>query len=466
MGVAFAAVIMNRHLTLVLFAAMTVAACSGGSGGSSSASTSTTGAVHVVLDTATGSESLVQFQVGAAALEYADGTTTPNVLAEDRMVTFADPSGEVDGLLLRSVPSGEYRALHLMLVPGGGVVTHADGSTSSASGPVDLTLPINGGLSHSASGRSWLVIGHDAAPPASAPGALTWSPVMSGRVDGADVVVADLGVVALTSPSVVTTFERADGPMELAFADGCSFTDDDGDTFDDRGSFLASMHDSDELRVTGSLSRDGRCRTSSVRRSRGTDAPRLLGRITEIFAASSSFTMNVQAEVRRGERRLLLPPVDVLVRAATARIHRSDDHTVVAFADLAIGGLVKVKSASRTPVAGGPDEVVASEIEAPGAAVAMQPEWEGAVQSVDVAAGVIVVVPRHDDPIVIGGVVVAQVTVRTTATTRVIRRERNGGGESTIGLADIVPGADRIWWRGAVSGPSIVDASSVRVRAE
>jgi hypothetical protein len=96
----------------------------------------------------------------------------------------------------------------------------------------------------------------------------------------------------------------------------------------------------------------------------------------------------------------------------------------------------------------------------------MQPEWEGRVQSVDASVHTIVVVPRNDDPIIVLGVSVPQVTLTVGAGTFIERRAQSGGGDLTIGIGDIVPGQDRIWWRGIVTGPTTIDANWVRVREE
>ncbi|MBZ0153388.1 MAG: hypothetical protein K8J09_17825, partial [Planctomycetes bacterium] len=193
----------------------------------------------------------------------------------------------------------------------------------------------------------------------------------------------------------------------------------------------------------------------------------LLGRITELRPLETSFVFEVQAELRRnGERRLLDPRVEVLVRAAGARLHRSGGHVVMAFADLLVGDFAKVEFTQRTPVPGDRDEVLAREIEVPGAALMPSPEWQGFVTAVDVGAGTIMVGPWHDDPIVIEGVVVTSVVVSVGAETTIERKAQGGGGRTPIGLGDVLAGGDRIWWRGEVTGPQAVAARWVRVRAE
>jgi hypothetical protein len=88
------------------------------------------------------------------------------------------------------------------------------------------------------------------------------------------------------------------------------------------------------------------------------------------------------------------------------------------------------------------------------------------VQAVRVAGNTITVVPRHDDPIFVNGVSVPQVDVVLTPGMRIVRRAEEGGGETTILIDGVVPGQDRIWWRGTVTGPTTIAATRVRVRED
>jgi len=258
-----------------------------------------------------------------------------------------------------------------------------------------------------------------------------------------------------------------DAPLQLEFEAGCSFEDEQGHG-GGRDDFLRGLGRGDDVSVEGDLHHDGRCVARQVRRhGRGNDGPRLLGRITELRPAAQAFVMAVHAEVRRGDRRLLSTPVTVLVLADAARIHRSHTAGSLTFAELEVGQLAKVEWTTRTPVAGGLEEVRAREIEVTsGAGVSMRPEWEGSVQSVDLTLRQIVVVPRHDDRIVVNGQSVQQVVVHVDPALAIERRQREVSGRATIGLSDIVPGQDRIWWRGTVVGPASIDATFVRVRQD
>jgi hypothetical protein len=448
---------------------LALVACGGGGGAGVTPAAGSASTVQVVVDTATGGDCLVQFQVAAAQLASADGTRTGNLLREPQLVTWSDPSGEVSGLQLLGVPRGEYAALHLLLVPGSGAALAADGGVRPLGyAGTELTVPIADGLQHADPGSSWIVLGHNAAPDVIVEaGGLRWVPEFAGRTDDGPVELAGLRPLVVQNGGVTASMPAAgDALLRIEFAPDCTFGDDQSNSYGGRGDFLAGLSQADELRVRGELGRDRRCLVRHARRGRGSDGPRLLGRILELRPAATSFVMRVQAEVRRGERRLLATPVEVVVRCAQARLQRPDSRVRLAFEDLAVGQLAKVKWTSRT-VENGVTIVVAREVEVTsGPGEPMQPEWQGRVQSVDVAAGRIVVVPRNDDPIVIGGVSVPEVVVLVDGDTVLQRRERQGPGRFAIELGDIVAGEDRIWFRGRVTGPATVDAVWVRVRQE
>lgn len=456
------------HITKLLSVVLLPLAACGHGGGSATGAVSPNGApgsVHVVLETATGSDALVQFQVAAVALERSDGSMTGNLLPSPEMVTFADPSGEIDGLTLANVPTGDYASLHFVVAPGSGVALYPDGRTAPVGTAVDLAVPLDSGLQHTATGRSWLCVGQNGSlPPVAGAGNRDWTPTMSGRADGSSLTVDGVRIAAVQAPTMVAQVGVVDdGALQVEFGAGCVFDDHPVG----RDDFLRRSARGDDLSCDGELHRDGRFVASRVRRGgHNNDGPRLLGRITELRPAASSFVLRVQAEVRRGGRRLLPVPEDVLVDASTARIHGSDHRRTFSFGDLVVGQLAKVEWSSRTPRPGSLELVVAREIEVTSGSVPMRPEWEGAVQGVDLVTNTIVVVPRGNDPIVVLGQSLTSVDVHVGVGVPIERRERNGPGRSSIGLPDILPGIDRIWWRGTVTGAAAIDASSVRVRRD
>jgi hypothetical protein len=345
----------------------------------------------------------------------------------------------------------------------------AAGEHRSLGASNSLDIPIRDSLLHDAGGHSWLVVGHEVGETVQGSGSTwTFAPSMAARVDGSHHAVAGLHTERVQGERLWVSQPGADDAvLEVEFADDCSWSDDESRSFGSRGEFLTGLGREHELHVAGELHRDGRLVAHHAHRGAGNENPRLLGRITALDAATTSFTLRVQAEVRRGEIQLLAAPVDVRVLAAGARLEQDDSQAVLAFAALAIGDLAKVKWTSRTAVAGQLDDVVAQEVEVtPGAGAPLQVEWEGRVQTVDVPNNRIVVQPRGDDPIVINGVSVPQATLTVTASTVLLRRANSGGGEAAIGLGGIVPGQDRIWWRGTVTGPAAVAATWVRVRQQ
>lgn len=457
-----------RHL--VLCSMLVLAACSGGGNSPSTGAqpTPNQGAVRLVVDTATAADGLVQFLVIGAVFGAENGGTTGNLLAQPELVTFADPTGDGAGLVLPYVPAGEYDTLQLVLAPGSGSVLFADGKFAPLAGPLQLDVTLPDGLRHDGSRDSWVVIGDNGGSTAvTTASGWSWQPQFVGRFDPAQVDVVLVDPVVLEGGEVVATAPIVAGFLTVELTPGCGFADEWANEPMSRGAFLRDLDRSDELRVTGELQRDGRIRASRVSRGRGHGGPRLLGRIVELRPATTSFVLRVRAEVGTGKVRLVEPPVDVLVLAAEARIARPNRHVYLAFGDLAVDALVKVKVRSRTEVPGGLPELVASEIEVPGGDGGhRQPEWTGLVQSVDLVARTIVVVPRPGKQIVVGGQTLASVEVAVAVDTPIQRRERRGPGRYPIGLDGILPGQDRIAWRGEVTGPAAIAATWLQVRLE
>lgn len=458
-----------RILLLPLsFLLLAVAACGSGSNGANAAP-APVGTVTLVIDTATGTDLLVQFQVAAATLERADGSTTANVLPAPVMVTISDPNGEADGLQLRDVPTGDYAALHLLIPPGSGSMLLANGTVAEVATAADLRVPFREVLAHSATGRSWIEVGHDGNPPrATLSQPVWWSPTMCGRVAGGPSALDGLQVVTVQGDLLHANWPTVgSAPIEIEFAAGCEFSQQPGLPID-RGAFLRGLVREDTVRVEGDLQRDGRMIVRRAHRhGRGHDGPRLIGRIVELRAQEQQFVCDVLAEVRSGGRRLLPQPDRVLVLAANAQLRWSHTHRTLAFGDLRLGQLAKVAWTTRAPGTSGLVEVAAREIEiAGGDGVPMRPEWSGLVERVDVQNRRIVVVPRRDDPIVVQGQAVTSVEVNVPSGTPIERRARRGPGRASIGLGDILPGQDRIWWRGTATGPDSIDANWIRVRLD
>ena len=461
---------MRHHLVLSL-ALSSLAACGGGGSSSANAGGNPGGGVgwvYVAVDTAAGSDAVVQFQVAAATLGRDDGSVTGNLLASPAMVTFASPTGELDGLALQHVPTGAYANLHLVLVPGSGFARYADGSTASVQSAGELVVPVGEGLQHDASRHSYLEIGHNGTPPpAGGAGTVTWVPDLAGRSDGSLASLDSLRFVQVEGQGVTATWGRADdSPLHVSFGAGCEYFDDSSPTAGG-SAFAQSLSGSDDLAVEGELHRDGTFVAHRAHRRHGGDDPRLIGRIVELRPATASFVFDVQAEVRRHGLAPQVGATQVLVLTQQAVLQTHGDHLPLQFGDLQVGQLAKVTWTTQTPVAGSLTEVTAREVEVgSGAGAPMSPEWEGSVQAVDTVAGTITVAPRGNDPIVIDGVSVSSATVHVDANTAIVRRAQHGSGQSSIGLGDILAGQDRIWWRGTVTGPDSVAATWVRVRVD
>ena len=440
---------------LPVILALPFAACGG-----SDSTPKTTGSVYVVVDTATGSDALVQYEVGAAVFEYADGSTTPNVLRESTTVTFASPSGETDGFALRNVPSGDFRVLHLMVVPNSGAALQPGSGLLPLQSELDIVVRLPDGLRHNELADTWLVIGHDSAGPAAGTSPDDWTPTMSARGDDTLVELDGLRVANVEGQDVAVLCGVADdGVLRLEFAAQCAFSAD-GQTAT-RDTFMHDLR-SNDLRAELALGRDGRALVHHVDRRRGLDHPLLIGRITAIDTATEHFDLAVFAMVRRFGIRIVWPPITVRVNASDSVLRRLN-RDPIAFADLQVGLLAGVAWTERIQTDGEPDLFDASVVTVTAFPAPLHPVWAGSVQSVDVAANTLVVVPIPNIPIVIDGVSVPQATLSVDDDTIIFRRNLFWPFFSAVELADIEAG-DLVAWRGTVTGPEAIDVAWLGVR--
>lgn len=451
-------------LLSVLLSSLLFAAC--GNGGDAAVGGVGTGSdVHVVLDTANGSDVLLTVEVTAVSLEDRIGQATPNLLAQPTTLTLTDPSGEAEGLRLDGVPAGDYTKLHLLVTSGSGRGLFADGTVRDVFVPFDLVVPLTESLRHGAS-PSWLLVAHDKANPLQADlGSWLWGGALRGRADGAEVGLVDLVPVVVGSSQLRVAMPAAgDGRLEIAFENGCTFGDDQGNVYGAPSEFLAGLSSAFDLELRGALARNGRLQVRQARRGRGNDGPRLIGRIVDLIPASRTFVLRVQAENRRGRRRLLANGTEVLVRTAQARIQRPNG-TALSFADLQNGELAKVEWTSLAQVPGERDVYVARQVDVTGTPAALAPEWQGLVQFADPATRILVLAPLPGELFYLLGapatVLIAVVTDET-----VLERRAADGSLQPIQFADIVAGQDHAVLRGEAASTSTVVAARVRVQSE
>jgi hypothetical protein len=446
------------------FVLLLLAAC--GNGGEVAVGGVGTGSdVYVVLDTANGSDVLLTVEVAAVSLERRDGQVTANLLAQPTTLTLTDPSGEAAGLELDGVPAGDYTKLHLLLTSGTGRGLFADGTVRDVFVPFDLVVPVTETLRQGAS-PSWLLVAHDRTNPLVADlGSWIWNGELRGRADGAEVGLVELvPVVVGASQLRVAVPAAGDGRLEVTFANDSTFGDDQGNVYGTSSEFLAGLSSAFDLELRGTLSRDGRLQVRQARRGRGNDGPRLIGRIVELIPASRTFALRVQAENRRGRRRLLANGTEVLVRTAQSRIQRPNG-AALSFADLQNGELAKVEWTSVTKVPGERDVYTARQIDVTGTPVALVPEWQGVVQFADAATRILVMVPLPGETFTVLGIPQNLVLLVVTDET-LIERRTSTGDLVPIGFGDIAPGLDRVVLRGEAASPSTVVATSLRVQRE
>ncbi len=439
-------------------------ACSGGGGGGTSTTTPGTGAaVHVVLDTAGGTAALVQGQVIGVTFERSDGSRTANLLDAPRNVTLSHPNGEAEGFELRHVPDGSYVAMHLAMSPGSGSAQMEDGSHHSVDfSNSDLSIGFEDDFSHSSSSESWVNLRHSSSSALSGSGTHhSWSPSLTGGGASDDSVG---GVTLHVSSRDATGFSSHisgddHGSVHIEFENESELYDDHGGRNGDHGTWLTGVNVGDDVYVSGTIGQNGVIRGRRARDDGVRSSARLVGRITSLNGTARTFEMDVLGTQLHGDRSLLQTPDHITVTVGSAEIHYSRTQAQLSFSDLAVGGFVKVDIQSRSGSA-----VTAREIDVSSRDGSPQyPESEGLVSAVNTAAGTITVVRRNSDPLVVGGVSVTTATVHVGASTFLFRKARSGGARGVITLDAVVPGQDRIWFRGTASGTT-VQADWVRVR--
>jgi len=445
--------------------ALAFAACGGG-GSSGTVNPAGDAAVHVVLDTAGGTAQLVQAQVVGVTFERSDGSQTGNLLLAPRNVTLSHPSGEAEGFELRHVEAGRYVAMHLAVAPGTGTAQMEDGSHHSVDLPsADLRVGFEDDFVHGNANEDWLSVRHSSSSALAGAGTHhTWSPVMTGGGAADDSIGGlTLRVSGRDGTGFLTHVPGDDnGRIHVEIENECEAFDDHGGRHGDHGEWLSGCQIGDDVFVSGALEQNGELHGRRARDDGNRDTPRLVGRITSLDGTAHTFAMDVLATVLHGDRSVLQTPDHVTVTVGGAEIHFSRTQAQLSFGDLQVGALVKVDVLSRTG-----SSVTAREIDVSSRDGLPQfPESEGMVSAVDVGTGTITVVRRNNDPLVVGGQSRTSVAVHVSASTFLFRKQRSGGGRSVITLSQVVPGQDRIWFRGTVSGAGTVEADWVRVRTD
>lgn len=460
---------MRQALQFVLPALLVLSACGSGSGGGAATPTAVAdpGSVTVLLDTRAGSDSWVQFQLAGATLEGPGGLQTGNLLPSARILTVADPSGELTGMRLAAAPAADYAALHLIFVPGTGVGRDALGDNLTVAGPIDVRVPIMDGLRHDGATASWLVVGYDNDALTIQGTNGTWTPELSGRADGSEVTLSQLAYPVVRGGELMVTATMADdSALTVRESTQCRYRDEDGNAYSTREAFIQALTVDDDLLVSGAINRIGEVDADTISRKPRYARSRLIGRVLQLDANAERFRFRVQAVNRRGAGPLLETPVEIWVVTRNARIEASNGDRL-AFADLAVDRLAKVKWSSFAVGAGGLEVYRATEVEVPGGNSAHpRPQWQARVMSVDLVNNSFVIEPRNGKPIRINGQAVSQATVLVDVNTVIERRSAQGSGSQVISLSELQVGDDRVWIRGITTGPATIEASRVRVREE
>lgn len=448
-----------------------LASCGGGGGGGAAAPVDPQppggeSAVHVLLDTSAGNTAFVQSEAISVQLRRADGSFTDNMLLSPRNVALASLSGETEAIELPIVPSGTYTELKIAFAPGTGEVQRDDGVRHSMElTALEISVPFEDSLQHRSTGESWISLRHaQNAPFANIGSHHYWSPVFAGGPSADDSLRGSVVRVVAQDPDghgFSGTIPGDDhGLVHVRLETESELYDHFGGRHTEHGSWLAGLGAGDEVQVSGTISQDGTVRGRRARHHATSNTPRLIGRITAVNGTARTLEFDVLSTMLHGDRSVLQTPEHTLVTVGNAAIHDSRTHTARTFADLQVNGCIKVEIASRSG-----NQVIAREIELESRDGAPQfPETEGMVSAVDLAAGTITIVPRHSDPLVVGGQQVTSATAHLASSALLFRKARSGGDRQQITLSSIVVGQDRIWVRGAVTGPALLEAEWVRVR--
>jgi hypothetical protein len=460
-----------RNFSNITFFLLLLCSCSGdGSPSTPSVNPANErGTLSVIIDTRSGDDAWVQFQLAGAMLEYPGGLRTENLLKEARILTVGDPSGESIGFDLGVAPTAEYSALHLIFTPGTGIVREASGVTRSVTGPTDVRVPIADGLLHERSSVTWLVIGHDAAPLDLQGTVSAWNPQMSARPDQAEVSLGGLAYPQVQATELLATATTVENSVISIDESGqCIYRDEDGTQLPSQSTFYGAVTVQDDLSVRGYLSRRGHLDAIELSRKPSYDEPRLIGRILSIDENNRRFEMRVQAVNQRGSGILLEAMRDVWIDALNARIEAPNNENLI-FSILSLDQLVKIKwSSVSLGSTNGLDTYQATDVVVPGPnSNQYQAQWQGVVASIDLVTSTLVIEPRQSNPIRVNGQIVSQATVQVDSGTTLERRPSSiNGSREVITLSDIIPGSDRTWVSGIPTGTATIQATRVRVRDE
>lgn len=453
----------------ILALALAAAACSDGSGSgaanpaASPAPAPASAPLQLVFDGAAGVPYSVHFDVAAAVLERGDGAVTNNLLAAPQRLALVDAAGGARGLALAGPPAGDYTQLHLWLAAGSGLLVRADGSTSPVDADADLIVPIAGRLSLSGA-PAWLAVGSlggdqllDGAPRP------FWRPQFAGRLDESTQVLAGLVPERVDGIALVASWpEHGASPLRIEFAVDCVFADARDPAIAGRNAFLAALGPDDEVAVDGALLRGGVLYAHAARSAPRRYEPRLHGRVVAVGAGE--VLLRVEAEELAGRLRVLPTPYEVAYELAGAWIHECGSRHALAPSACGLGVRVCADVAARS-VVGGVVRLRGDEVAVvPAAGAPLQLEWHAEVVAVDLAQRRIAVAALPFVPLVVGGVPSTSADILIPEGCSLLRRELLGQGHYAIALEGVQPGIDRIWWRGAVIAPGVVEAFQVRVR--
>ena len=451
------------RLPLVALGALLPLLASCGSGGSDSPGAGSGGSLQdarIVLDSRVASGEVVVGVISAIALEGPSGTLSGNLLQTPVRLELATPASQVQSVELRGVPADLQVAARLAFAPGSLYLRAANGTrVPIADG--EVRIPFGTPLNLRNARHVWVRHRGNAATRRDTNGATRFAASWSAGTD-ATIALVDASVeVASLNGSEVKVF--VDAQRRIAGNLGYGMSPSlwrDGRQINST-QFVRGLSAGHRLVLRGWLDDSGRIelRSCDDKGQRRTNESKIVGRVTAHETTGKLLSVRV-FQIRYGATGWPRDPLPVTrVNYSTAKLRDSSNRRQpVNPSAFRVGTWVEVEWRGEQA----PSNVRAHEVELEhGRDDAQSPEIEGAIESINTAAGRIVVVPREDNPLIVSGKRVSRAVVVVGANTRIVRRSDTGPIE--IKLGDVKT-SDRIWIFGRVLTNGEIDARYVRVR--
>jgi hypothetical protein len=308
---------MDRRPLVLSFLLPVLAACSDSSGGGASATPAPTGAAtQMWIDTGGGGEARLSGMLQTVALEAADGSFTPDLLAGEQSVVLADASGGTSGVQLAVPPAGTFTAVHLLFVPG---TLRADVGGQNV--PVrtpdpQIRVPFRDPVTMLGE-RTWMVLRHrDVIELTPTGGETVWRPDVEADLRDLQLVRNEIVRIVRKDPAALAATAEVpawdDAVVQLLFgsAEQLTLEDDDGEGEEvSPRAFVDELAPGQEVRLVLALAQEP-ARVWVLAASAGEDhagrrhghgrKSEVGGRIAALFPAREAFALDVTSVHKAG----------------------------------------------------------------------------------------------------------------------------------------------------------------------